>query len=286
MLDELFKRFEGAYAENTLRAYRSDMNDFIGWCEDHALPFDAVDGEDMAHYAEHLSETKSTATIRRRLMSVSSVLSLAQLTDNTRHPDVKLAMKRIHRQKGRAQLQASPLTREVKDKLVEVCSNDTRGLRDRVLLELGYETMRRRAELCAFKFEDRIISPSGQQGLMMQFSKTDQFGRGKIISISNELSALLDEWQAIAGNTGYILRGITPDLSLNDQLSHASVNIILKRLQAEAELDIQPSLSGHSFRVGRALDLLNEGESLPKIMLRGGWSAESTVMRYLRAWEF
>ena len=120
----------------------------------------------------------------------------------------------------------------------------------------------------------------------MQFSKTDQFGRGKIISISDELSALLDEWQAIAGNSGYILRGLTPDLSLNDKLCHASVNNILKRLQAEAELDIEPSLSGHSFRVGRALDLLNEGESLPKIMLRGGWSAESTVMRYLRAWEF
>lgn len=286
MLNELFKRFDGAYAENTLRAYRSDMMDFMEWCDHNELQFDNLPGEDLARYVEDLSRSRSTATIRRRLMSISSVMSLAQLTDNTRHPDVKLTMKRIHRQKGRAQLQASPLTRDVKAKLLEVCSADTRGLRDRVLLELGYETMRRRAELCAFKFEDRITSPSGQHGLIMQFSKTDQFGRGKIISISDELSALLDEWQAVAGDSGYILRGITPDLSLNDQLSHASVNIILKRLQAEAELDIQPSLSGHSFRVGRALDLLNEGESLPKIMLRGGWSAESTVMRYLRAWEF
>lgn len=285
MLDELFKRFDGAYAENTLRAYRSDMNDFMQWCDRNDLQFDNLPGEEMAHYVEHLSESRSTATIRRRLMSISSVMSLAQLTDNTRHPDVKLTMKRIHRQKGRAQLQASPLTLDVKARLLEVCTNDTRGLRDRVLLELGYETMRRRAELCAFRFEDRITSPSGQHGLVMQFSKTDQFGRGKIISISDELSALLDEWQAIAGS-GYILRGFTPDLALNDKLCHASVNNILKRLQAEAELGIEPSLSGHSFRVGRALDLLNEGESLPKIMLRGGWSAESTVMRYLRAWEF
>jgi len=286
MLDELFKRFDGAYAANTLRAYRSDMMGFMQWSDHNDLQFDNLPGEDLARYVEHLSRSRSTATIRRRLMSISSVMSLAQLTDNTRHPDVKLTMKRIHRQKGRAQLQASPLTRNVKAKLLEVCSNDTRGLRDRVLLELGYETMRRRAELCAFKFEDRITSPSGQHGLVIQFSKTDQFGRGKIISISDELSALLDEWQAIAGDSGFILREISPDLSLNDQLSHASVNIILKRLQVEAELDIQPSLSGHSFRVGRALDLLNEGESLPKIMLRGGWSAESTVMRYLRAWEF
>ena len=158
-------------------------------------------------------------------------MSLAQLTDNTRYPDVKLTMKRIQRQKGRARLQASPFTREVKAKLLEVCTDDTRGLRDRVLLELGYETMRRRAELCAFKFEDRIKSPSGQHGLVMQFSKTDQFGRGKIISISDELSALLDEWQTIAGS-GYILRGLTPDLSLNEKLCHASIYNILKRLQA------------------------------------------------------
>ena len=91
--------------------------------------------------------------------------------------------------------------------------------------------------------------------------------------------------QAIAGS-GNILRGLTPDLSLNDKLCNASVNNILKRPRAEADLAIEPSLTGHSFRVGRALDLLNEGDSLPKIMLQGGWSAESTVMRYLRAWEF
>lgn len=77
-----------------------------------------------------------------------------------------------------------------------------------------YETMRRRAEFCALRFEDRITSPSGQDGLVMQFSKTDQFGRGKIISINDELRRLLDDWQAIAGDSGYILRGITPDLSL------------------------------------------------------------------------
>ena len=44
-------------------------------------------------------------------------------------------------------------------------------------------------------------------------------------------------------------------------------------------------LSGHSFRVGAALDLLERGESMEKIMLRGGWQSESTVIRYLRAWQ-
>jgi hypothetical protein len=37
--------------------------------------------------------------------------------------------------------------------------------------------------------------------------------------------------------------------------------------------------------VGAALDLLEDGESLEKIMLLGGWQAESTVIKYLRAWQ-
>ena len=42
------------------------------------------------------------------------------------------------------------------------------------------------------------------------------------------------------------------------------------------------SLSGHSFRVGTALDLLEQGEPLERIMLRGSWQTDSTAMNYLR----
>jgi site-specific recombinase XerD len=286
MLDELFERFNGAFSENTLRAYRSDMTNLIEWCGTQQLNYKKLTGQNLADYAESMAENVATATIRRRLASISSVFNLAQFENNTKHPDLLLALKRIHRRKGRAQKQAPPLTKEVKAKLIAVCPKDTRGLRDRVLLELGYETMRRRSELCSFKFSDRVESPDGRIGLRLNFSKTDQFGRGKIIKISNQLSSLIDEWGEVVGNEGYILRGITVGLTFTSQLCPHSINLILKKLQQDAELDINPTLSGHSFRVGRALDLLNEGESLPKIMLRGGWSSESTVMRYLRSWEF
>ena len=65
----------------------------------------------------------------------------------------------------------------------------------------------------------------------------------------------------------------------------ASTNRRLRELQAQAGLDLGGTLSGHSFRVGAALDLLEQGETLEKIMLRGGWQAESTVIQYLRAWQ-
>ena len=43
-------------------------------------------------------------------------------------------------------------------------------------------------------------------------------------------------------------------------------------------------LSGHSFRVDAALDLLEQGEVLERIMLRGGWQTDSTAITYLRNW--
>ena len=37
-LQALIKHLEGAYAPNTLRAYRADMQEFILFCENHGLP--------------------------------------------------------------------------------------------------------------------------------------------------------------------------------------------------------------------------------------------------------
>ena len=156
-----------------------------------------------------------------------------------------------------------------------------------MLLRLGYETMRRRSELCAFKFEDVDHAPNGKPIIRLNFSKTDQYGTGKVLPISEELLNLLGEWNEIVGDEGYILRSINKNGHIGYSLNPASISTILKTLQEglKTESSQQP-LSGHSFRVGEALDLLEEGEPLEKIMLRGGWQSDSTAMKYLRNWAF
>ena len=67
------------------------------------------------------------------------------------------------------------------------------GVRNKVLLRLGYETIRRRSELCAFKFEDIDCAPNGKTIIRLNFSKTDQYGTGKVISISGELLNLFEK---------------------------------------------------------------------------------------------
>lgn len=284
MLKELFEKFDGAFAENTIRTYKSDFNHFSQWCSDNNLAPLKTTGDNWKDYVEYCAENLSTATVRRRVDSLSSIFKLASLQCHADHPEVVLALKRTHRKKGRAQKQAEPLTKHVRDKLLAVCTEDTRGMRNRVLLIFGYETMRRRSELCNFRFENLQTLPNGKKAIFMAKSKTDQYGQGRLLPITDALFDLLIDWKLIVDG-GYILRGINQHLQFTKQLSPATINRILKQLQQEADLKINQELSGHSFRAGRAPDLLMEGEPFEKIMLRGGWRSESTTMRYLRAWQ-
>ena len=110
---------------------------------------------------------------------------------------------------------------------------------------------------------------------------------GKVLPISEELLGLLNQSKGIVGNQGYILRSINKHGHIGDSLNPASISTILKTLQEGLESGSnQQPLSGHSFRVGAALDLLEQGEPLEKIMLRGGWQTDSTAMKYLRNWAF
>ena len=285
MIDEIFAKFDGAFAKNTIRAYRSDFAQYQNWClQKNQEPIPAT-AEIMAIYVDYLSENNKSATIRRRINSLGTVLKLSKNHDPTKKPEVILALKRMHRKIGRAQAQATPLTKPLLNQLLSNCDNSLRGLRNQVLLRLGYETMRRRSELCTFKFGDINQAPNGKPAIRLNFSKTDQYGAGKVLPISEELLNLLEKWEGIVGDEGYILRSINKHGHIGNSLNPASISTILKILQEglKTESNQQP-LSGHSFRVGAALDLLEQGEPLERIMLRGGWQTDSTAMKYLRNW--
>jgi len=285
MIDDILAKFDGAFAENTIRAYRSDFIQYQAWCFENSLVPIPATADTMAMYVDYLSKNNKSATIRRRINSLGTVLKLSKNNDPTKEPEVILALKRMHRKIGRAQQQATPLTKPLLNQLLGRCDNSVMGVRNQVLLRLGYETMRRRSELCAFKFDDICQAPSGKPSIRLNFSKTDQFGAGKILPISQELFDLLEKWKEIVGDESYILRSISKHGHIGCSLNPASISIILKILQEKLKsgLNDQP-LSGHSFRVGAAIDLLEQGEPLEKIMLRGGWQADSTAMSYLRNW--
>ena len=284
MIEDIFAKFDGAFAQNTIRAYRSDFAQYQNWClHNNQEPIPAT-ADTMAMYVDYLSQTNKSATIRRRINSLGTVLKLSKNHDPTTQPEVILALKRMHRKIGRAQDQATPLTKGLLNQLLNNCDNSIMGIRNQVLLRLGYETMRRRSELCAFKFEDICQAPNGKPAIRLNFSKTDQFGTGKILPISQKLFDLLEKWRSMISDKGYILRSISRHGHIGTDLHPASISTILKALQKDLKMDSDEQLlSGHSFRVGAALDLLEQGEPLERIMLRGGWQTDSTTMKYLRS---
>jgi integrase len=233
-----------------------------------------------------MSECQKSATIRRRIDTIGSICFFAGFDSPSKTPEVKIALKKMHRKIGRQQKQAHSLTLDLLEQLLKKCDSSLAGRRNELLLRIGYETMRRSSEICSFCFEDLKTLPNGHFALNLKRSKTDQLGDGKLIPISDLLATKISKWKSRIGATeGRILRSIRKDnKTLGDKLNPASINIILVDLQYRARRRDLPHLSGHSFRVGAALDMLNAGVPLEKIMLRGGWRKETTTLRYLQSW--
>jgi len=80
MIDDIFAKFDGAFAKNAIRAYRSDSAQYQNWClQKNQEPIPAK-AEIMAIYVDYLSENNKSATIRRRINSLGTVLKLSKIT--------------------------------------------------------------------------------------------------------------------------------------------------------------------------------------------------------------
>jgi len=284
-LKALMQHLEGAYAPNTLRAYRADMQEFIHFCENHALPALPASSATVAKFLmSTLSQGIKTATIRRKVSSISAIYRLSSLSDPTKHPEVTITVRKISRQLGTRFDQAYPVTKVILDKLLAECSQDLRGLRDRALLMLAYDCIRRRSELVSLRVEDMEWLSDDGVSVLLRKSKTDQHGNGQWIHLSTPATKAVQDWlEAAQIQDGFILRGVHPNGSITPSLCESRVPRIYKTLAKRAQLSerIVQSISGHSMRVGGAQDLLVQGASLPQIMVKGGWAKTDTVMRYV-----
>lgn len=231
-----------------------------------------------------MSNGIKSATIRRKVASISAVHRLTNFEDPIKHPEVKPCVRKINRQLGNRFDQAYPVTRTVLDKLLAVCGDDLRGLRNKALLLLAYDSMRRRTELVSLRVEDIQMSDEGKCSILLRKSKTDQTSSGHWIHLSLETTTALNNWMRVANiSEGFIFRGIHTGKRTFPGLGASQVSRIFKSLAKSAKLkdEIVNSICGHSMRVGAAQDLLISGASLPQIMVKGGWSKTDTVMRYI-----
>jgi site-specific recombinase XerD len=199
VLRQTVEKIDGAYAPTTIRAYQADFAKFIDYCEAHgetALPALPLS---VAHYVAELSTQYSSAFIRRIVVSISSVHRLNYCSDPTKDPEVNLAVRRMHRQIGRHSHQAQAINKDLLNKMLNATERNLRGVRDRALLQVAYDSLCRRSEIMALRFEDLRITPAELGGMqsasiLLRRSKTDQEAQGRWLYIRQATWLALQEW--------------------------------------------------------------------------------------------
>ena len=167
--------------------------------------------------------------------------------------------------------------------MLVVCGTDLQGLRDRMLLLLAYESLRRRSELVSLRIDDLTFLPNGSSMILLRDSKTDQTGEGFVIRLGCRTTTAIRDWLNATGlQNGPLIRGIRGNHP-TAKYGGGQIGRSFKRIARACgiQADITAKISGHSTRVGSAQDLLLRGESLAQIMARVGWTKVDTVMRYV-----
>jgi site-specific recombinase XerD len=283
-IEQILGKLEGAYSPRTITAYRADFMRFSQWCAKRRLVAFPAKPKTIAIYVSHCSKDLKITTLRRMVACIRRLHQLASLVDPTSHVDVHLAMRRIARRQFERPRQAMGITLEIREELMRVCTDDLRGLRDRALLAVGFETLGRASELVGLNVEHLRANPRKTGSILIARGKTDISGFGRLVVLSRGTTDILREWLTAADlQRGPIFRPIYNGHVVSRRMTSHCVGRILKARARQAGMDSEciQAISGHSLRVGGAQQLTLNGHGLPQVMRAGGWRSVTTVARYI-----
>jgi integrase len=153
-----------------------------------------------------MTEIKAPVTVRRYASSVSTFHRAAGVPNPCEALAVKLALKRMHRERGRGQGQAAPVNDVLVARMLAGSGNTLRHLRDRALLAVAYSTLCHRSELVGLLREDLQVDADGFGTITIRRSKTDQEGVGAVAPIAPDAMRHLSVWPTSRGQNAQ-LRG-------------------------------------------------------------------------------
>lgn len=221
--------------------------------------------------------------------AIQKVHRLLSLPDHTYHEDTNLTFPRIRRAKPIRPKQAKRLTREYLDAFIESEPDKPWGLRNRAMLSFGSELLTRRSELVALRTDDLEFRCDGTLRVLIQRSKADPFGNGRVVFTSVETANPVRNWLNRRGpQIPWLFYPIYRGKPINRGLEVTTVKSLLKtalKRSGMAPDDIHAFI-GHSLRVGAAQDLLSSGHDTAAIKRAGGWKYVNVLARYLENAEY
>jgi integrase len=294
LIEKARSYIHAAKAPATLRAYRTDFEDFTRFCKGHNLPHLPASPTTVALYIADRASSLRSATITRRLTSITKAhqaAGFAESPSSSHHFVVSETLKGIRRSIGTAQEGKAPLLTSDIRRIVACCPETLLGLRDRALVLVGFAGAFRGSELAAIDFAHLSFTKDGLV-IDLRRSKTDQEAAGRKVGIpfgKEEATCpvrALRRWLAYSGIIdGAVFRGVNRHGKLARRGLHKDcVAWILKRAAHRAGLKPE-QLGGHSLRAGCVTQAAMNGISERDIMRQTGHKSAEMLARYIRIGE-
>ena len=286
------ENLKNSKANNTLRAYKSDFKDFGAFCSRHGLSSLPTEPKIVSLYLTHLSKNSKISTLRRRLVSISMVHKLKGHYLDTKHPIIVENLMGIRRVKGSIQIGKKPILinhlKLIINSINEQNSNETKKLRDKAIILIGFGGGFRRTELISIDYEDLEFVPEGLK-ITIRKSKTDQFGEGMVKGLpyfndKNYCPVInLKKWLEISDiKSGPIFRRFSKGSVITDnRLTDQSVVLLIKERLKLAGIE-NKNFAGHSLRSGFATVAADSGADERSIMAMTGHKTTQMVRRYIK----
>jgi len=291
--EETLLNLQSSKANNTVRAYKSDFNDFGLFCAQNGFKSLPTEPKIVSLYLTHLSTRDiKMSTLKRRLVSIGVIHKLKGYYLDTKHPIIIENMMGIKRRKGSAQKGKKPLLinnlKLIINVIDEYNNEDIKKFRDRSIILIGFSGGFRRNEIVSLDYDDLDFVTEGLK-INLKRSKTDQFGEGSVKGLPYFDNALycpvlsLKNWIEISNiNSGPLFRRFSKGSKLsNNRLTDQTVALLIKKYLKLANIDSK-NYSGHSLRSGFATTAAESGAEERSIMAMTGHKSTEMVRRYIK----
>ena len=291
--EETLLNLQSSKANNTVRAYKSDFNDFGIFCARNGFRSLPSEPKIVSLYLTHLSTKEAKmSTLKRRLVSIGVIHKLKGHYLDTKHPAIIENIMGIKRRKGSVQKSKKPILISNLKQIINVIDQENKGaiekFRDRSIILIGFSGGFRRNEIVSLDHDDLDFVAEGLK-INIKRSKTDQFGEGftKALPYFDNSQycpvVSLKKWLEISRiNSGPVFRRFVKGPKLSEKrLTDQTVALLIKKYLQLAGIDSK-NYSGHSLRSGFATSAAEFGVEERSIMAMTGHKSTDMVRRYIK----
>ena len=291
--EETLINLQNSKANNTVRAYKSDFNDFGLFCSQNGFKSLPSEPKIVSLYLTHLStKDAKISTLKRRLVSIGVIHKLKGYYLDTKHPSIIENIMGIKRRKGSIQKGKKPILINNLKQIINVIDqqkkDEIKKIRDRTIILIGFSGGFRRNELVSLDYDDLEFVSEGVK-ITLRRSKTDQFGEGSVKALpyfdSSKYCPVvsLQKWIEISKiDSSSLFRRFTKGSNLSkNRLTDQTVALLIKEYLNLAGIDSK-NYSGHSLRSGFATTAAELGAEERSIMAMTGHKSTEMVRRYIK----